>query len=369
MANIRKNLSNSIGWTTKRKLIIIESDDWGSIRTSNNMSYHAMVAGGLELNRSNFTRYDCLESNTDLENLFELLSKHKDTNGRSPVFTPMCVVANPNFEKIKQNNFETYFFEPFTHTCEQYPNHDRVHDLWLKGISTRLFVPQFHGREHINVKKWLNALRNGNEGLLLAFKHKSFGASYFKGQHINKYLAAFDPKKEEDIPEYKVILESGGNLFEKLCGYKPNNFVASNSPEPRVLETTLKKIGVKFLTRYKIQRYPLGNNKYHYEINWLGRINSIGQLILTRNCSFEPSDLSIKDSINHCLSEISNAFFWKKPAIISSHRVNYVSSISNKNADNGLKLLNTLLSSILNKWPDVEFLTSKELGEIIYSQK
>ena len=42
------------------------------------------------------------------------------------------------------------------------------------------------------------------------------------------------------------------------------------------------------------------------------------------------------DNVKHCLSQIDNAFFWKKPAIITSHRLNYIVSITgadNINAD------------------------------------
>ena len=39
----RKNLSNILGWSTKRKLVVLESDDWGSIRTRSKVDYEAML--------------------------------------------------------------------------------------------------------------------------------------------------------------------------------------------------------------------------------------------------------------------------------------------------------------------------------------
>ena len=59
------------------------------------------------------------------------------------------------------------------------------------------------------------------------------------------------------------------------------------------------------------------------------------------------------------------AYYWNKPAIISTHRLNYVGYINPSNRDKNLKLLDHLLSSILKKWPDVEFMTSVELGDTI----
>ena len=362
---LRKNISNLFGWKTKRKIVVIESDDWGSVRTKGKEAYHNMVDGGLELDRSNFTMYDALESNSDMESLFQVLRNHRDSTGRHPVFTPMCVVANPNFERIKESNFEAYYYEPFTETCKKYPEHDRVHDLWLQGIRERLFVPQLHGREHLNAKRWVDALKKGNEGLRLAFENESFGASWYKGQSLPEHLAAFDPEKASDIPALHQVIREAGKLFEEICGYRPKHFIASNSPEPRELEKTLKEIGVENLTRYKMQHYPLGEGKFEKQFNWLGKRNSLGQIYLTRNTGFEPSDANIQNAIENCLNDINIAFRWGKPAVISSHRVNFVGYIDLKNRDMGLNQLDELLKSIMQRWPDAEFMTSVELGDII----
>lgn len=369
MVDVRKNLSNSIGWRTRRKIVVIESDDWGSIRIKSKADYHIMVSQGLELYRSNFTQFDALESNSDLVNLFEALSKHKDATGRSAVITPMCIVANPDFEKIKASGFENYFYEPFTETCKKYPEHNKVHELWQAGINERLFVPQLHGREHLNVSKWMKALHSGNEGLRIAFNHQSFGASWYKGIQLPEYLAAFDPETETDILPYGEIIETAASMFQSICGYKPRHFIASNSSEPKSIESVLKMAGVDYLTRYKFQKYPLGNGRFSHEFNWLGKRNKQNQIILTRNCGFEPSDLSIKDWVDLCLSEIENAFKWRKPAIISTHRVNYIGFINPDNAAHGLREFDRLLSTIIKKWPDVEFMTSVELGDLISESK
>lgn len=369
IANIRKNISNIIGWSTKRKLVIFESDDWGSIRTRSKADYDEILRKGVRVDDFHFTRYDSLESNDDLEKLFQLLSQHKDTKGNHPVFTPMCVVANPNFELIEESGFEEYYYEPFTTTAKRYPHHDRIHKLWLEGIQNKLFVPQFHGREHLNSARWMRALKSGNPGMRIMFDHQSFGASFYNNESIPEHLAAFNPEFPEDIPHYDSIISSGLELFEELCGYKARYFVASNSPEPKILERVLKENGIDFLTRYKLQKYPLGNNKFESEFNWLGKKNKLGQFILTRNCGFEPSDTTKNDWVDSCLSDIKNAFSWNKPAIVSTHRVNYVSCLSQQNGAKGLAELDKLLAAIKKNWPEAEFITSEELGDIIKKSK
>ena len=369
LSKIRKNVSNCIGWSTKRKLVVLESDDWGSIRTRSKADYDAMLSQKIAIDHSNFTRNDCLESNTDLERLFDVLSQNKDSKGANAVFTPMSVVANPNFERIENSNFEQYYYEPFTETCLRYPNHNRVHALWLEGIANKLFVPQFHGREHLNPQRWMRGLKANDIGLQILFKHQSIGATRYNNLPISEHLAAFDPESETDIPYYSSVISTGLSLFEELCGYKAQYFVASNSPEPKSLEKDLKENGIEYLTRYKLQKYPLGDNKYEKEINWVGKKNQLGQIIMTRNCGFEPSDTSKMDWVNSCLADIKNAFYWNKPAVISTHRVNYISGIFESNGTKGLQELDKLLKLIKKNWPEVEFITSEELGNIIKKSK
>ena len=367
--NLRKNISNVIGWSTKRKLIIFESDDWGSVRTRSKDDYNEMLRKGINIDRSNFTKNDGLESNDDLTHLFDLLSKHTDYKGRNAVFTPMCVVANPNFDLIRDSNFQDYHYESFIETCKRYPNHDQVPELWLQGIKNKLFVPQFHGREHLNVARWMKGLQNEKGGLRILFDHQSIGATSYKNEAIPEHLAAFNPENAEDIFDYNIIIKTGLQLFEEICGYKARYFVASNSSEPKILEKELQKNGIEFLTRYKFQKYPLGNGKFESELNWLGKKNKLGQIIITRNSGFEPSDPSKTDWVNSCLEDIKNAFYWNKPAVISTHRVNYVSEIVADNGQKGLAALNQLLVQIKKNWPEAEFITTEELGDLIKSAK
>ena len=81
------------------------------------------------------------------------------------------------------------------------------------------------------------------------------------------------------------------------------------------------------------------------------------------HCSFKNS--KSKDWVDSCLNEIKIAFIWKKPAIISSHRVNYVGWLNEKNRTKGLRELDELLFQIIKYWPTAEFMTSSELGNLI----
>jgi hypothetical protein len=100
----------------------------------------------------------------------------------------------------------------------------------------------------------------------------------------------------------------------------------------------------------------------HYQ----GEKNAMGQYYLVRNCVFEPSQYPVHhDNVGECLKGIQNAFFWKKPAIITSHRLNFIGFIHPENRERNLKQFRDLLENILKKWPDVEFMSSVDLGDTI----
>jgi len=367
--NLKRNLSNLPGWRTNRHIIVIESDDWGSIRMSSKENFESLKKGGLNVDKDHYNSNDALESNSDLELLMELLSKHKDAHGKNVVFTGVNVVANPNFNKIKENGFSKYEYELFTDTCKSYPKHDRVYDLWKEGIEQRLLVPEFHGREHLNVQRWMKALQKGCKATHLAFEYGVTGiSSGINGEQIEGYQAAFDIDYLEDVNYQKEVLQTGLNYFEELYGYRATFFVPPNGPFNNSLETVVKNEGINYLSTGKIQLEPLGNNQFKKHFRYLGKKNNDGLIYMTRNAFFEPNSWEhsqSKDWVNDCLKEIEIAFRWRKPVTISSHRTNYIGWINPENRSNGLNKLNELLKRILKKWPDVEFMTSSELGNLM----
>lgn len=371
---LRVNVSNIPGWRTKRHVVVIESDDWGSIRMSSKEAFDRMLKAGMPVDRSHYNLYDSLECNDDLEQMYETLSKFKDSTGRHPVITGVNVVANPDFEKIKTNNFSEYIYESYTETCKRYSNHDRVYDLWKEGIEKRLMVPIFHGREHLNAQFWMRALRDKNKSTLVGFENEVTGMPGIKSEKLPDFQAAFQIDTINDLVYQKEVLKTGLDLFEELYGYRSRYFVPTNGPFNNTLEKDLNEHGVKYINTGKKQKEPLGNGQYKINTRFIGDENQYGQIYITRNCFFEPSSSGFEkpantDWINNCLKEIEIAFRWRKPAVISSHRVNYIGYLHPENRERSLKQLSELLGKMLKRWPDIEFMTSSELGDLITSKK
>jgi hypothetical protein len=369
--NLKKHLVNIPGWRTGRRIVVFESDDWGSIRMPDKKTYEKSIRKGLPVKRHPYCTYDTLANAEDLHALYDVLRSVKDKNGNHPVITANTVVANPDFEKIKASQFEEYHFEPFTKTLTRYYPNSNVFDLWKQGIKENLFYPQFHGREHVNVYHWLLGLKS-NQNLQKAFDLGYWGLpkkAYSESVDINNLQATYDAKDKSELELHKKSLQEGLNLFEKLFGYPSRSFIPNNFIfDKKELAAVLKENGVLVLQGMKYHKDPCYNNDRHpMARRYPGLKNGFTELL--RNCLFEPTQEKSKtDVVGKCLHGISTAFCWKKPVIITVHRLNLTGAIEEKNREENLFLFKELLDEILMKWPDVEFMNSVDLSSLM-SQK
>ena len=363
---ITHNLLDIPGWRTKRHILVIESDDWGSIRMPSREVYEEFLRRGVKVDKDPYCRYDNLATKEDLEALFEVLVSVKDQHGHHAVLTADTVVANPVFEKIRESGFNDYYYEPFTETLKRSAAHEGVWELWQQGMSARVFRPQFHGREHLNVKKWLRTLRSGEPITKMAFDLGTFGLTSAVDASIkNNYMGAFNSGLDDDIKEYDKIITEGLALFEQLFGYKSESFIATTYTWSPKIEASLKRNGVKFLQGMVHQHIPIDDDTTFEwkKNNFIGRKSPEGLMYLMRNCYFEPSQGG--ETAEKCMNRVKTAFRWNKPATLSMHRLNVIGSIDESNRTRNLADLKWLLNQIVKEYPDVEFMSSDELGRII----
>jgi hypothetical protein len=334
-------------------------------------AYNNLLMSGIDLVSDAgalFNKYDSLATSGDLSALFEVLSSVKDRTGRPAVITPVSIVANPDFDKIRKSNFTNYYFEPFIETLRRYKGCEDSFKLWEEGIRDRLFIPQFHGREHLNVSVWMKALAKDNKAARIGFDQCFWGMTTKNEPEIGvEFQAAFDFTDPADLILHKNILASGLDLFKDIFGYRASYFAPPNGPLSSSLETILVDKGIRYLSMPRIQSEPVGYGRNRKRMHWIGKRNRSGLVVITRNCFFEPVAKGT-DWVDSCLSDISVAFKWRKPAVISSHRVNFTGALSPDNRKHGLSRLHELLNKIVQNWPGTEFITSEELGDIICNE-
>ena len=367
-STVKNFLVNSLGWKTKRKIVVFESDDWGSIRMSSKKAFNYLLKKGYPVDRCPYNANDMLENNMDVEDLLNTLSSFKDTYNVRPVFTLNNIVANPDFEKIREDDFKKYYYEPFTETLKRYPNHDKVFELLKAGEKSSLFKIQFHGREHMNVRNWMGHLEHRDPFTMEAFELEMF--SFYKGDLIRgraEYLDTFRFDYNNDPVDFRSDLSSGLAIFNKLWGHPSKSFIAPIYNWSTDLEKHLGDLDVRYLQGLYIQRVPDSSKALNYrkKYHYLGQTNKFGQTYLIRNAIFEPTSNPTIDWVDKCLKEIDLAFKMRKPAIIGSHRVNYVGGLNEANKSKNLGSLKKLLGKIIKNYPDAEFLSSDELGDLI----
>jgi len=361
-STLSRNLLNIPGWRTRRKLLVIESDDWGSIRMPSREVYEKFISRGFDLVRSDYNRIDTLESSQDLEMLFDVLQSHRDSSGKAPVITANCVVGNPDFRKIRESDFASYHVEAVTETLKRYPGRDRVEELWKQGDRAGLFRPQFHGREHVNVVRWMDALRLGSEAMMFTFDH----GTTFSGNGDYNFMEVLDYNGPEDLIQMKAGLAEGLDMFEEIFGFRSLSFIPPCYTWNSDVEETLHEGGVRYIQGLVKQLIPTGSfGNYRSKLHFLGNKNAFGQYFLIRNAFFEPALSKSSDPVGEVLNRIQIAFRWNKPAVIGSHRINFMGSLDAQNRKDNLALLDELLKRILKQWPDVEFISSDRLGDLI----
>lgn len=364
------HIKNIYGWKTNRKIVVISVDDYGNVRLDSKKARAALNAAGVNKALNRFDQLDTLETRDDLEMLFEILSSVKDKNGRPAVFTPFALPCNIDFEKMASENYEQYHYELLPETyaklSEQQPNaYQGAWALWQEGIDKGLMKPQFHGREHFNLKVFEEKLFKRDFEVLTNLKNRSYTSISNPGYATIKITAAFDFWKYQENKDFEHIIKDGLARFEEVYGYKSTHFNSPGGREHPVIHGFLKEMGVNYLDTLFIKNEHQGEETYKKVLNWTGKKNAIGQTYQVRNVVFEPTESIRNNWIDFSLKQVETALFWNRPAIISSHRVNFGGHIDPANRKKGLEDLKTLLTQIVKKWPEVEFLSSEELGDLI----
>lgn len=360
---------NIPGWRTNRKIVVFESDDWGSIRMPSKAVYDLMLKKGYPVDIRPFEKYDTLESSEDLELLFNVLSEYKDSNGNSPILTANFIMTNPDFAKIRNTNFGEYHGENFTETYKKYfGNQDALNKI-KEGILKKHIHPQYHGFTHFNYLEWMKALQSGATDEIFCFDKEMVGIpSSLNPDRGNQLMIALAFKNLNQFNEQRNNIIEGAKIFETIFGYKSRSFIAPVYTWNSAIENDLAAVGIKYIQGGRYQKEPvLPDGKIHLKKHTLGDSNNSGQIYLVRNAYFEPATNDKKAWVNDTAQTIQASFYWNKPAIISTHRLNYTGSIYPENRQSNLHLLSLLLKTIVTRWPDVEFMSTDQLGDLIFN--
>jgi hypothetical protein len=367
----RTLISIARNWRGKswgKNQIAFECDDWGSLGVPSHTVINDLRSKGLPISEDRFQQIDVLEQSEDVESLLNVLAGFKDHNGNSPVFSCFFNVANPDFEKISQDRFEKYYCVDLDQTYEQFSDGQKAKEMIKEGVRSKLLCPEFHGREHLAVEAWMSALRKGNKWVRMAFDKKFLPYSPLDSHPLgDKLRAKFFVENPQDLITQAESIQDGLALFERFFGKKAKVFNAPNgvfAPQlnPTLIANSIQTTAVPFVRKEWTEKTGF-KEQSHYS----GEISPEGMTYYVRNCNFEPGDPAYR-GVNHVLQQVAGAFLMGKPAVISTHRINFVGGNSPENKLKGAKELAFLLQELLKKWPNLEFVSSKKLSDQIHAK-
>lgn len=322
---LASNLKNIVGWTTNRRILVFSVDDYGNIRLTSLDAKKKLEAKGVNF-KSRFDKLDALDTLQDYEELFEVLQSVKDKKSNPAIFTTNALSANVDYkqsleigETVDENLDDTY-----QRLSQEDPrNFEGTFSILKKGISKDLIRPQFYGREHLNVIAFDCLLKDKNAALMANLELQSLAV--IPNHHdlpLVRFSEAFSFLDINDILEYGNIIKDGLGQFEKVYGYKSTTFTLSSMLFHPKLYSLLEASGIQAIDKPRVHKLHLGYGSYQKAKNKLGIQKIQDQINIVRNCMFEPISKNI-DWVNFTFEQIKTAFFWGKPAVISSNRINF----------------------------------------------
>ena len=225
--------------------------------------------------------------------------------------------------------------------------------------------PEFHGREHFNLRVFDEKIHTKDLELLTALKNRSLTSISFTGYENISFTAAFNFEEVKENESFQPIIREGLNAFRQIFGFSATHFNPPGGSEHPLIHKYLYENGIRYLDAPLLKKEHRGQGKFKRKFHYTGKRNRLNQIFMVRNCVFEPTHDQGIDWVNHTFRQVELAFQWNRPAIISSHRVNFCGQIDPANRKKGLDALKRLLNKIVEKYPDVEFMTAPQLGQKI----
>ncbi|MBI1224023.1 MAG: hypothetical protein GC192_02185 [Bacteroidetes bacterium] len=364
LGNIYFNLRS---FKTGRKILVIESDDWGCRRSTSKDELKWLNKINSDVSKDPYNQLDTLANADDLNALFETLNSVKDKNGNPAVMTANVSTANPDFERIKKNDFNSFYFEPFYESINNLPEGGRILELWKEGIEKGLFFPQLHGREHIHSQMWMKELQAENDELLAAFNLGVCGIPYTakivqRRKNLQASLDLYNMPNEKEF--HAEWINDSANIFLQYFGFNSSTFIAPAYVWHNQYIPLLQEIGIEAMQGIKLQYQPIPIG-YKKELHFNGQKTRTGMKFLVRNAFFEPSIFQGKDWISLALKGIEGGFKLNQIVILGTHRVNFIGNICEKNRKKNLDSFRKIINTVVRRWPEIEFFNSSKLINLI----
>ncbi len=304
------------------KAVVIESDDWGLCAWSADAHAHRVLADTPAYRHPAGRRYggSTLESAADLDAMRALLEGVPGAGEIAPVLQANTVMAAPDYARLQPPLFETESLPltPFPHTPSRWrrPGLDAA---LKRAIEAGVWWPELHGLHHLPEAAWLTALRRSEPDARRAFDQQSMVCAAI--EHGGEYGAS------EPLELRRARLALAVERFRELFGRAPGSFCPPDYHWDPSLDHDAETLGLHVFqgaAESAGARAPRFRRLFH-RFRWPqfdGR-----RFLMPPRIAFEPLSSdgpSEALGVERTWRAVQDAWGRGQPAVVSTHRMNYV---------------------------------------------
>ncbi len=342
LQRVYSRLVKKQGGKTYAKIIVIESDDWGMERATDE---EALAYTEKKYGASNFTRWttDALETTEDIDLLCNLLASYANQFQSKPVITANFITHN-----IDYASSETCQFKSIASLDPQ------LKSKYQSAIASGHLYAELHGYSHFQHNQLLHYFAS-TEGKVDFANHFFFAKTTIKNQlkFLRGEFAKSNTYAKENI--FQAV-----QAFKNVFGYSPKTLIAPNFIFDAVFFDAIKSLSIHTLQSAnrcvnakdaKLVVAPFGFTENLF--------------FSARNCRLDPHP-HYQFFADQCIASIEKCFVANVPAVIDCHRVNFSGRFTPDYRNTTLNELKKVLDHLAAKHPETLFLNSAQLKDQLW---
>ncbi len=333
----------AVDWRTVRA-VAMESDDWGlcgfvpSAGALDGLDRKALAPGPFPPVYWQST----LEDSATVAQLAGVLKRHRGRDGLPAVLQSNYILSSLTWEPTADRGDSTWQWQE-RDLPDLPPAYTRP-GLWRAvqtAIASGALHPEFHGRYHYDPARRRElslstpVAREAAEREVTIFPHSE------RTWELGPWRSSAQLAGE---------LDHGLVVFQDVFGMPPRSVIAPDYHWDDRCERLWVSRGIRVIQAKREQRNPAWNSRIGrilkvLDRTWARQVRR-DRTYLDRNCLLEPVQSPDREAtIRACTAAVHRAWRWGEPAIVETHRINFV-HLDTTVVDRGLQSLDAMLTAI-----------------------
>jgi hypothetical protein len=301
------------------KAVVLESDDWGLCAWAADREAWAALAGTPAFRSRAGQRYggSTLESAADVKALAALLLEQRGGDGRPPVWQANTVMANPDYERLATSVPDALPLKELPDVPARW-SRPGLWDEVGRARDAGVWWIELHGLHHLPESAWLAALRRGDADARMALGVQSPVCVAVEAS------GEYDPS--EPAETRRRNLARAVARFHTLAGRRPRSLCPPDYRWDESLEADAERHGVTTIQGKAEQACgpfpPL--RRLLVGLRWPHAPGA--RFYMPPRIAFEPCGPEAgraRAAVERTLAAARAQWKRRRPAVISTHRLNY----------------------------------------------